>query len=287
MKNNTEKYFQTDGDNWLLSAYKNQDSLAPNRLRVVLEILSNLKLDSILDIGCGNGNLLKSLESVKRKMGLDYSQSMLDKARRNCPGLEFKKIDLNSSRLVSDLEILGMFDIATLLGVIHYLDSPVETLSAIRKSSLNNSGIMLVSFRNRLFNINLKSRYLESALTKKEEKYLDKECKFWANNSNINIELYSENIRDQKNIERIIETKSYNGITDNFWNPNKYEHWRQFTPLESLVLFNEIGLMPFRIIPISKIMNENLTLGINPLKNIAQASSFICLARLDSTQNAK
>ncbi len=48
-----------------------------------LEVISNLQIDSILDIGCGNGKLLKLLEKNKIKAcGIDRSVSMIERATK-------------------------------------------------------------------------------------------------------------------------------------------------------------------------------------------------------------
>lgn len=57
-------------------------------------ISNNAKL--IIDIGCGTGNstmVLKNRYKDARIIGLDFSDSMLLKAKKNYPNLEFKKFD--------------------------------------------------------------------------------------------------------------------------------------------------------------------------------------------------
>jgi len=48
----------------------------------------------ILDIGCGTGHHVGKLEELKIKaMGIDVSESMIEKAKQNYPGLSFKVAD--------------------------------------------------------------------------------------------------------------------------------------------------------------------------------------------------
>jgi len=56
----------------------------------------------ILDVGCGTGHHVSKLEELKIKaMGIDVSESMIDKAKQNYPNLAFKIADALDKRAVA------------------------------------------------------------------------------------------------------------------------------------------------------------------------------------------
>jgi ubiquinone/menaquinone biosynthesis C-methylase UbiE len=62
---------------------------------VLWDSLGNLSGQAVLDIGCGHGWLSKlMLEANARVWGIDGSEELLNKARQNCPEVEFTQWDL-------------------------------------------------------------------------------------------------------------------------------------------------------------------------------------------------
>jgi hypothetical protein len=53
--NKTEKYFQKDGLQGINDASNKNQNIAHNRFDTVLDIVRELKPDSVLDIGSGDG----------------------------------------------------------------------------------------------------------------------------------------------------------------------------------------------------------------------------------------
>ena len=51
---------------------------------------------SVLDIGCGDGSLLKSLQKSKniKGIGLDFSNNLINLAKKNSKNLDFKCLDM-------------------------------------------------------------------------------------------------------------------------------------------------------------------------------------------------
>jgi len=66
-------------------------------LRILRKALGPLAASTVLDVGCGRGDLLAALRP-KWGVGLDISQASIDAARRNFRGLplEFQAIDLSA-----------------------------------------------------------------------------------------------------------------------------------------------------------------------------------------------
>ena len=72
------------------------------------------KCDSVLDIGCGSGLLLKRLEGqVNRTVGLDESEERLRQAKDLCPSTEF------TCKRIEDIDFQSEFDLIVASQVLH------------------------------------------------------------------------------------------------------------------------------------------------------------------------
>jgi SAM-dependent methyltransferase len=70
---------------------------------------------SVLEIGCGTGELLQKIKG-KRKLGIDYSPAMIEKAKAQFPGLEFKVM------AAEKIELDEKFDLIILSNLIGFVD---------------------------------------------------------------------------------------------------------------------------------------------------------------------
>ena len=98
----------------------------------VMRSLSNLSRPSVLDLGCGNAQLL---EFFKEKnfdcdyVGVDFSQALLSVARRENPEAKFIQGDVNQlPNLIS-----GHFDFVIYSHVLEMLESPELSLREAKK----------------------------------------------------------------------------------------------------------------------------------------------------------
>lgn len=79
----------------------------------------------VLDLGCGNGDLLASLEP-EIGLGIDFSEKTVEAARARHPDLEFKLGDVEDPLLLTSLE--GPFDLVVLSDTIGELEDVQSTL---------------------------------------------------------------------------------------------------------------------------------------------------------------
>lgn len=253
----SKDYFKKGASKWIDESYSNQSSLAPKRLEITIRLLNNFKINSLLDIGCGDGRLLSYLNKIKIKYGIDYSKEMLKLAKKeNDSDTNFLEIDLNSfssfEKLCSKSNF--RFDFITMLGVVHYLSDPFLNLKNIFKI-LNKNSKFLISFRNRLFNVNNESRYKKSILTKHWGPILNLEKKYLEKNLDINNFQNLNHFLSKKNIKEIVSSyenqNSWLGITDTYWKKPISMHWRQYTVIESLMLLKKAGFKSFKYIPLT------------------------------------
>jgi SAM-dependent methyltransferase len=88
------------------------------RLRIAEELLEQLKFDSLVDIGCGDGRFLHDVSTrypEKRLVGVDSSQTAIRWARCLNPELIFEAQDILTKPLQAT------YDVATLLDVIEHI----------------------------------------------------------------------------------------------------------------------------------------------------------------------
>lgn len=83
----------------------------------------------ILDLGCGNGRLLKSLEQSDRKfkyLGLDFSEQLIKEARENHPNARFVVADMADACFEPET-----FDMIFMIASFHHLPSRRERLELL------------------------------------------------------------------------------------------------------------------------------------------------------------
>jgi 2-polyprenyl-3-methyl-5-hydroxy-6-metoxy-1,4-benzoquinol methylase len=155
-----KKYFNENSGSWVKDAYKQAgyNYLTPlHRVRVVKNILKQLEgIKHLLDVGCGGGHLALSIAELGIKVrGIDQDEKMIQQSREALSKLTKSNSDLLSFELKS-VDKLGLeennYDALTAMGLIGYLPSD-ETLFKIASRNLRQHGYLIVSFRNRLFNL--------------------------------------------------------------------------------------------------------------------------------------
>jgi 2-polyprenyl-3-methyl-5-hydroxy-6-metoxy-1,4-benzoquinol methylase len=164
MDKTVKKYFEENATKWLTDAYAKSDYTYPiglHRSRIAMRILTQ-NFDSrslnLLDIGCGGGDLcFLEAEAGYQATGVDQSEAMIKHAesrRRTLPDetrarLRFICADL---RTVGDELLQGTYDAVSVMGVMYYLPKDDAIFTCARRL-LKPGGLLLVSCRNRLFNM--------------------------------------------------------------------------------------------------------------------------------------
>ena len=107
-------------------------SLHEQRLDAVVEVLRQVGAKSVLDLGCGEGRLLKKLlrdTRFEKILGMDVSYRALELAQKrlrldSLPGLQKKRISLLHGALTYRDRRLEGYDAAAVVEVIEHLDQP-------------------------------------------------------------------------------------------------------------------------------------------------------------------
>ena len=94
---------------WLQKLWRHYED---EKAKVILEHLGGA--ESLLDVGCGPGELLKRLAGkVSRLVGVDESEEMLENAARNCPSAELVRAK------AEDMEFREEFDVVVTSQMLH------------------------------------------------------------------------------------------------------------------------------------------------------------------------
>lgn len=98
---------------------------------------------SVLEIGCGTGELLAGLKS-SNKTGIDFSPAMIEIARKNNPGIQFEVMDAVS------VSFDKKFDVIIISNVVGFLPDVQKVFENIRKVCHSRTKI-IVSYYSKLW----------------------------------------------------------------------------------------------------------------------------------------
>jgi 2-polyprenyl-3-methyl-5-hydroxy-6-metoxy-1,4-benzoquinol methylase len=116
---------------------------APYVFKPIRDYLSKLKVERILDVGCGKGSLLKYLNDFcdnYRLTGIDINQEYLEFARKILPHAQFYVDDMSDSGKTVD----DKFDVVISTEVIEHLPDPRELFRFV-KDRLVGEGVFIIS----------------------------------------------------------------------------------------------------------------------------------------------
>lgn len=97
----------------------------------------------VLDLGCGTGRLLAELKP-SRGVGIDFSQSMIDVARKRHPELEFGVGDIEDPDVIASIE--GAFDVIVLSDTIGSLDDCESTLENLHRLCTRDTRLIIAYY---------------------------------------------------------------------------------------------------------------------------------------------
>ncbi len=106
------------------------DEAYENLYQIYLQKLSQYKIDTILDVGCGNGNLLLHLQKKYNSQGIDISNQMVQIAKAK--GVDARCISLDKltekyDAIVAVADVLNYFNIETLKQFLKDIENRLKT----------------------------------------------------------------------------------------------------------------------------------------------------------------
>jgi small RNA 2'-O-methyltransferase len=131
-------------------------SLHEERLEKVVRTLLERGAESVLDLGCGAGELLVRLATearFKKLVGIDSSPATLDAARQLLAGEAGARITLHHASFTTVVDGLADFDAAVLVETIEHVDP--QRLSAVELAVFAGyrPKIVLITTPNREYNV--------------------------------------------------------------------------------------------------------------------------------------
>jgi 2-polyprenyl-3-methyl-5-hydroxy-6-metoxy-1,4-benzoquinol methylase len=161
----TREYFSGYAKSWLGDAYGSNDPypqkypVGLNRVRLTLDILKErcgLADKRLLDLGCGGGDLcLAAAHMGMNAFGVDSAEGMIREAESKRAKHE-EDVRSRSSFILGDalnVDIEGdEYDAVSALGLIEYLPDD-KMLFKSAGQYLDRGGVLVISCRNRLFNL--------------------------------------------------------------------------------------------------------------------------------------
>jgi len=160
-----KKYFSNNAAEWVKFGHEQEGDNYPvgrHRNRTVKRILQNSKqVNSVLDVGCGGGNLCVDLASTGYNViGVDESLEMISMAEKLANEASITgSVAFSRDSLQNLATSEATYDAVTSMGVIGYLDND-DILFDVVDNNLLSGGKFIVSCRNRLFNMFPTSKYL-------------------------------------------------------------------------------------------------------------------------------
>lgn len=111
---------------WDANLYENKHSFVWQYGESLIELLSPQKGESILDLGCGTGQLAQKIAiSGAEVIGIDQAPSMIEQAQKNYPDLKFTVADARN------FEFSQPFDAIFSNAALHWVKEPKQVIKCI------------------------------------------------------------------------------------------------------------------------------------------------------------
>jgi 2-polyprenyl-3-methyl-5-hydroxy-6-metoxy-1,4-benzoquinol methylase len=192
----TKFFFEKDAKNWSRkSDFKKNKILNTIQERnfYVLNQAKKYKLKTLLDIGCGSGDLcFEAAKFMNKSVGIDFSNNMIKIANKNFKRKNLKF--LNEDFL--EFKLKEKFEIISANGFIEYISiNDIKKFLKISKNLLTKNGYLTFGTRNKLFNLFSLNKFSLNEYEKKKFGQFYKES-IWLNNLSLKkfINLKSQNI---------------------------------------------------------------------------------------------
>ncbi len=116
-------------NNWDTSLYEDKHAFVWQYGEDLLQLLNPQPGESILDLGCGTGQLTEKIAQAGAEvMGVDHASEMIEKARENYPHIRFDVADARNFQVDKPLD--AVFSNA----VLHWVKEADSAIASIHKS---------------------------------------------------------------------------------------------------------------------------------------------------------
>ena len=210
-----------------------------HRNQYVLDLIRKKNTKNFLDVGCGSGELIQmSSNFTSESVGIDFSKQMINRCNKK------KNLRKKNTKFVHgsffNHKFTQKFDLISANGFIEYISlAQLDIFFKKCRKLLNKNGILVVSARNRLFNL-----FSLNDFTSKEIKKA-KTLKLLLEES---IKLNKLNLKEYLNEKQKIKFKK---ITGQPKTKIKVSLRHQFTPLQLHELLIKYKFSTFDLFPIN------------------------------------
>ena len=235
----TEIFFNKDAENWSnKSSFKKSRTINTIHQRnlYVINQFKNFKLDSLIDVGCGVGDLSYEISKIgKKSIGIDFSKNMIRLAKK-----KYKRKNLSFIHSsIFDYNFEFAADCISANGFIEYLSiKDIKKFFRIANKNLKKNRYLIFGSRNRLYNL--------FSLNKFSEKEI---------NYNSFKKFYMESIGLNKNLK----------LSEFFkLNKNKFHEQPFLQPVTGIEVYKRHQFSPLQIVDIMKKYNFKV-IDIHPV----------------------
>ncbi|MCW2282518.1 demethylmenaquinone methyltransferase/2-methoxy-6-polyprenyl-1,4-benzoquinol methylase/ArsR family transcriptional regulator [Rhodoblastus acidophilus] len=139
-----EKYFATQAPVWT----ETRRLLAPEaEVEAAIIDAAGTGFARLLDIGCGAGRMLELLAPrAEQAVGVDLSPAMLGVARAQIEQAGLRNVQLRQGDIYALPVEGGVFDLAVVHQVLHYLDTPARALREAARALAPGGRLIVVDF---------------------------------------------------------------------------------------------------------------------------------------------
>ncbi len=161
----TKTFFEKDAINWQKKSDKKKNKLLntiQERNFYVVDKIKELNINSLIDVGCGTGDLSYDASNyVKKSVGIDFSNNMIKLAKK-----KFKKVNLEYyKKNFFELNDNEKFDCLSANGFIEYLSlKDIVKFLKVSKKIVKKNKYIIFGTRNRLFNLFSLNKFSENEL---------------------------------------------------------------------------------------------------------------------------
>ena len=238
-------YFNKNATEWgmkLKSKLETEVNIIRQRNDYVASLFNpKNKKGNFLDVGCGTGELVvEAASKFKKAVGIDFAESMINSAHKNIEGSRFENIEFIRDSIF-DHKFNEKFELISANGFIEYIsdDELVEFLR-IAFEILDENGLLVLSSRNRLFNLFSLNEYTELEIKHGNVEMLLKESILFSGSKNLSEVL---NYDTTKNfIAQDFDYHPYTGID--------VKKRFQYTPLQMMNILEKNNFKAEQIFPI-------------------------------------
>lgn len=235
----TKVFFEKDAKNWQKKSdvKKNKKlNTIQERNFYVINKIKLLKIKSLIDVGCGTGDLsFDASKIVKESVGIDFSKNMINLAKD-----KFKRKNLNFyNDNFFKFNYRQKFDCLSANGFIEYLSlKDIEKFIYFSKKIVRKNKYIIFGTRNRLFNLFSLNKFTQNEFKKDtfkkfyEESIALTHLKFG----------YFKNLK-KNNFKEVLFKQPKTGIN--------VDRRHQFSPLQLIDLLKKYNWKPLDIYPIN------------------------------------